>query len=98
MRSDPDIGENIRVTVIATGFQDTSVKGASRENTDENPKPQDGDFINYPEFQRMRERIKRPDYLPHRNYQDDLDVPTVIRDHSYGLEAAERKAADGRDA
>ncbi|MDR0583352.1 MAG: cell division protein FtsZ [Treponema sp.] len=98
VRSDPDTGENIRVTVIATGFQDTSARGGARGNPGENPNPRDGDFINYPEFERMRERIKRPDYLPHRNYQDDLDVPTVIRDHSYGLEPAERKAADGRDA
>ncbi|MDR1576255.1 MAG: cell division protein FtsZ [Treponema sp.] len=98
VRSDPDIGDKIRVTVIATGFHNSSARKAGQENTGENPKPGDGDFINYSEFERMRERIKQPGYLPHRNYQDDLDIPAVIRHQSYGPEPAERKAADGRDA
>ncbi|MCL2443387.1 MAG: hypothetical protein FWD13_08000, partial [Treponema sp.] len=34
----------------------------------------------------MVERTKRPEYLPYlpqREYQDDLDVPSVIRNHNY---------------
>jgi cell division protein FtsZ len=98
VRFDPELGDNIRVTVIATGFQNLSARPAARGSSPEAVKTRDNDFINYSEFAGMRERIKRPDYLPHRNYQDDLDVPTVIRDHSYGVEPAELKAADGRDA
>jgi cell division protein FtsZ len=97
VRFDPELGENIRVTVIATGFRNVSVAAEAGGSSAESPKPPEGDFINYPEFERMRERIKRPDYLPHRNYQDDLDVPTVIRDHCYGVDLTERKTADGRE-
>jgi cell division protein FtsZ len=97
VRLDPEMGDSIRVTVIATGFQN-SAGAAVRESPAGSAKSRDRDFIDYSEFAGMRERIKRPDYLPHRSYQDDLDVPTVIRDHSYGQEPAEKKAADGRDA
>ena len=97
VRYDPELGDDIRVTVIATGFQNASARPAAQGGSLESAKTRDRDFINYSEFAGMRERIKRPDYLPHRNYQDDLDVPTVIRDHGYGLEPAEKKAADGKD-
>jgi cell division protein FtsZ len=98
VRFDPELGDNMRVTVIATGFQSGPAKAASFGTSTESSKSRDGDFIDYSEFAGMRERIRKPDYLPHRNYQDDLDVPTVIRDHSYAMELSERKAADGRDA
>jgi len=83
LRIDPELDNKIQVTVIATGFlsvQHTPPKPAVQE------KPVDSDFINYNEFGKMVERTKRPDYLssyiPQREFQDDLDIPSVIRKHS----------------
>jgi cell division protein FtsZ len=101
VRFDPELGDSIRVTVVATGFQNVSAGAAARGNAPESVKSRDGDFINFPEFERMRERSKRhdrPDYLPHREYQEDMDIPTVIRDRGYAQDLTERKAADGRDS
>jgi len=82
LRIDPDLDNSIQVTVIATGFK-----------TDKTPVTQtvgektvDSNFIDYNEYVRMVERTSRPpylSYLPQKNYQDDLDVPSVIRNHNY---------------
>ncbi|MCL2441014.1 MAG: cell division protein FtsZ [Treponema sp.] len=86
LRIDHDLDNSIQITVIATGFQNgryTSVKQASTS------KINDSDFIDYNEYVRMVERTKRPEYLsylPQREYQDDLDVPSVIRKHSFQTE------------
>ena len=83
LRIDPELEGSIRVTVIATGFP-------SAKQADIKPavttKASDSDFIDYNEYVRMVERTKRPEYLsylPQREYQDDLDVPSVIRNYSF---------------
>ncbi|MCL2214516.1 MAG: cell division protein FtsZ [Treponema sp.] len=87
LRIDPEFDNCIQVTVIATGFlgaQYAPVKPPVQE------KSVDSDFIDYNEYVRMVERTKRPDYLssylPQREYQDDLDVPSVIRKHNFQTE------------
>jgi cell division protein FtsZ len=100
---DSEMGDNIRVTVIATGFQNAPSQTAAGNMTRENAKPKEGDFIDYKEFEKMREQHKRSDFqigcLPHRNgYHDDLDVPTVIREPRYNRDSDERMASSGRDA
>jgi cell division protein FtsZ len=100
IRFDPQLGDKIRVTVIATGFQAASQaqKGSSFEVI----KPKENDFINYGDWEKIRERSKRPgDFLSHRNYQeDDLDVPTIIRDRQFasGTEIPEKTGAGGKEA
>jgi len=96
IRIDPALDDKIQVTVIATGFrgeQRPVVKQTIPETAS------DSDFIDYNEYVRMVERTKRPDYLsylPQREYQDDLDVPSVIRNHNFladeklALETAEK--------
>jgi cell division protein FtsZ len=88
IRFDPDLGDRIRVTVIATGFQAQSPEGGKQR----------GDFINIEEWKHMRDRPQRSSgFLSHRNSTDiDLDVPTLIRDSQYeaGPER-ERKIASG---
>jgi cell division protein FtsZ len=101
VRSDPDLGDSIRVTVIATGFGNNIEKAARQEGGSESSSSKTADFINYDEFARIRGNTKGGDrYLGHRNYQDDLEVPTLIREHGYGAELGEKEktAADGRDA
>jgi cell division protein FtsZ len=95
LRIDPDLGNNIQITVIATGFR----KKMAAETKTAPSKSSDCDFIDYNEYVRMVERTKRPEYLsylPQREYQDDLDVPSVIRNYNFQaeekpvLETAER--------
>jgi cell division protein FtsZ len=91
IRLDPELGDKIRVTVIATGFQIQSHEAGKQK----------GDFINIEEWKHMRDRPQRSSgFLSHRNSTDvDLDVPTVIRDSQLdsGLDD-ERKIAGGRNA
>ncbi|MCL2800743.1 MAG: cell division protein FtsZ [Treponema sp.] len=88
LRITPELGNSIQITVIATGFQSNKYSGLKQSVSAKIP---DSDFIDYNEYVRMVERTKRPDYfsyLPPREYQDDLDVPSVIRKHNF-IETAE---------
>jgi len=76
LRIDPELDGNVQITVIATGF---SKAGYMEKKAEDTVKTSDPDIIEYNEYVRMFERTKRPDYLPPKEYQDDLDVPSVIR-------------------
>jgi len=83
LRIDPEFDNSIQITVIATGFASSRY---TETKQDSGKKSKESDFIDYDEYVRMRERTKRPEYLgflPQREYQDDLDVPSVIRNHNY---------------
>ncbi|MCL2763770.1 MAG: cell division protein FtsZ [Treponema sp.] len=86
LRIDPELENSIRITVIATGFKE----GRYTDTPKAAPvKIADSDFIDYNEYVRMVEKTKRPEYLsylPQREYQDDLDVPSVIRKHNFHTE------------
>jgi cell division protein FtsZ len=94
IRFDPQLGDKIRVTVIATGFQNAP---AQKSQPFEVIKPKETDFINYGDWEKIRERSKRPaDFLSHRNYQeDDLEVPTIIRDRKFVSEETPGKTGSG---
>ena len=84
-RINPELGSNIQITVIATGFAKTMTVETKPAPT----KTADCDFIDYNEYVKMVERTKRPEYLsylPQREYQDDLDVPSVIRNYNFHAE------------
>ncbi|WP_461246398.1 cell division protein FtsZ [Treponema sp. R6D11] len=77
---------SIQITVIATGFP-----SEKQMNTNESPSVDtiDSDFIDYNEYVKMVERTKKPEYIsyvPEREYHDEIDVPAVIRRHSYQKE------------
>ena len=96
-RVDPELENNIQVTVIATGFKTeklADVKPAKSEKTI------DSNFIDYSEYVRMVERTKKPDYLsfiPQRENHDDLDMPPSYRncgsqlEEKYFMELVERR-------
>ena len=86
LRIAPEFENSIQITVIATGFKENRYLGINQTTAVKNV---ESDFINYNEYVKMVERTKRPEYLsylPHREYQDDLDVPSVIRKHNYQAE------------
>jgi cell division protein FtsZ len=88
MYLNPDLGDKIKVTVIATGF-----------NTDKEPEqiemvsqvtPKKSEMISSNEFNTIIGSGINLDILPPRGKRDefryeneDLDVPTVIRDHRF---------------
>jgi len=84
LRIDPELGDDIQITVIATGFAKQTAPAEEAKPT--HSKTADSDFIDYNEYVRMVERTKRPEYmsyLPQREYQDDLDVPAIIRNYNF---------------
>jgi len=91
---DPALEDSIQITVIATGFSQSKqieTKPAAAVKTS------DSDFIDYNEYVRMVERTKRPEYLsylPPREYHDDLDVPSVIRNFNFQPEEKKPEEAE----
>ena len=86
IREDTTLDNTIQITVIATGFQNERYANINTSHEAVQAKTADSDFIDYNEYVRMVERTKRPDYLsylPPRECQDDLDIPSVIRKHNY---------------
>jgi cell division protein FtsZ len=82
VRIDPEIGESIQVTVIATGFHQS--QKSTNNTSSKDTKNKETNFFQYSDFVKIRERPKSTEYygfLPPREYQDDLDVPTYIRNH-----------------
>ena len=86
MYLDPSLGDKIRVTVIASGFNDDK---ASQKH--EAVKPSKGELISGDEFTGMIGTGHSKDFLPRRDDKreeyrytnEDLDVPTVIRDRRF---------------
>jgi cell division protein FtsZ len=100
---DKELGDKIRVTVIATGFRVEERGGGKKVQSLELTKGGDNDWIPYEEWDGLKEHsTKRQDFLSPRNFQEtDLDVPTVIRNKKFnsseifsGNSGAEGKAAD----
>jgi len=86
LRIDNKLENSIQITVIATGFPTEK-----QMNTNQSPSVDtiDSDFIDYNEYVKMVERTKKPEYIsyvPEREYHDEIDVPAVIRRHSYQKE------------
>ena len=79
MYLDPALGDKIRVTVIASGFNPDS----NRQKL-EVVKPSKGELISGDEFTGIMGNPRfNKDYLPPRYANEDLDVPTVIRDRRF---------------
>jgi cell division GTPase FtsZ len=74
---DDSLGDKIRVTVIATGFDSSWNKAG--EDEDESEKIS-GDYVPDAEYGKITGQKAKP-FLTHRNsgYDEDLDIPTVIR-------------------
>jgi cell division protein FtsZ len=96
---DMNLSDKLQVTVIATGFQTETVKMSPKSQNIEIVKT-GNDFIPYDEWKNFTERSKRPaEFLSHRNYrEDDLDVPTVIRDHKFSAEKDGAEKTGSKDA
>jgi cell division protein FtsZ len=97
---DTALEDRLRVTVIATGFQAETVKAPQKGPVREPVKQAESDFIDINEWEKIRERTKRTEFIsPRNNYQeDDLEVPTVIRDRKYNLRRDASITGAGKEA
>jgi cell division GTPase FtsZ len=81
----PELGDNIRVTVIATGFQVEKGKKA-----DAAPEARNKNLISTEEWERIRGRPKQPAVPSRGAYpeEEDLDIPAAIRNFNFMSNAA----------
>jgi cell division protein FtsZ len=82
---DPELGENVKVTVITTGFRNKSAvtrQGSVQNKQDAAPI----DFINIKQFDEMRGQRERHDgyvgIIKPRDFTENLEVPTAIRKYN----------------
>ncbi|MCL2762287.1 MAG: cell division protein FtsZ [Treponema sp.] len=103
---DSGLGDNVKVTVIATGFQNKGAALAQGEIPVGKPKAEPIDFINYQQWKEMngqREKRHNDNYfgiLKSRDNNDNLDIPTAVRKYNPEIEDNHMKrfAAGGKDA
>ena len=99
---DPSVGDDVRVTVIATGFGRVGGKAEEPEAaTAAQPKRGLEDYLSSDEWKRITETpsaARGKQYLLGRNDgEDELDIPTVLRGQMVfgGQKPAERRPAAG---
>jgi cell division protein FtsZ len=104
---DPDLEDNIKVTVIATGFHNKAAVSARR---DDSPRKTEtapiSEIISYERFNEMkgqRSTHYHDNYVgivKPRDYKEDLGVPTAWRKYNPEADGAQagKTASGGRDA
>jgi cell division protein FtsZ len=100
---DASLGDKLQVTVIATGFQSAPLRMDQKDAPADSGKDGKSDFVTIEEWKNITDRPKEPlEFLSQRNYRDDdLDVPTAIRNRKYGWEkegGEKPGASDGKDS
>ncbi len=90
---DPNLGDEVRVTVIATGFQ-RGLRADERPSAAKAAAPRGGleDYLSPDEWKRITEApgAKGKQYLLGRNGdEDELDIPTVLRDRRFAPQKSE---------
>lgn len=84
--TDSSFQDKVQVTVIATGFNAEAVRETKPVAVEAKGRNIDSDFIRFDEWQTMTGK-KSSEFLSHRNVSDDdLDIPTVIRDRKFSQE------------
>jgi cell division protein FtsZ len=90
---DPSVGDEVRVTVIATGFERSARTEASDRAEAVQAKRGFEDYLSSDEWKRITETPAAPrgkQYLLGRNDdEEELDIPTVLRDRRFAGEKSE---------
>jgi cell division protein FtsZ len=76
-----ELEDNLRVTVVATGFNSRKLSQDGSAASGEPVKPRETDFIDINEWQKIRS-VRQADYLSRRGgtyTEDELEVPAVVR-------------------
>jgi len=89
---DPEVGDEVRVTVIATGFQRSLKPSGERPAARAAARAGFEDYLSPDEWKRITEApaARGKQYLLSRNEdEDELDIPTVLRDKRFASEKSE---------
>jgi cell division protein FtsZ len=91
---DSSLGDEVRVTVIATGFRQDVKAAEVPERAEARPAAKKGleDYLSADEWKRITESpaARGKQYLLGRNdEEDELDIPTVLRDRRFAGERSE---------
>jgi len=77
---DPSMGDELRITVIATGFERT---GIPRRLLEKSSKPRVNEYEKIPEPSEVAASTGKPsDFQPRTFNTEDLDIPTFLRNRS----------------
>ncbi|HUV26426.1 MAG TPA: cell division protein FtsZ [Anaerolineales bacterium] len=77
---DPTFGDQLRITVIATGFEQT---GIPRRLLEKSSKPRENEIAQYPETSDVLANTGKPsDFQPRTFNTEDLDIPTFLRNRT----------------
>lgn len=77
---DPTFGDEMRITVIATGFEQT---GIPRRLLEKSSKPRENEIAQYPETSDVLANTGKPsDFQPRTFNTEDLDIPTFLRNRT----------------
>jgi len=94
---DPELGEDIKVTVIATGFNAKAASSAKSSDSDRKAEAAPGDVLSIEHFNRIRQGTNihsNDNYVgivnKTRDMGNNLDIPTYVRKNT--LEAADKAA------
>jgi len=101
---EPDLGENVKVTVIATGFRSRGMAAVCNEEPAKKPQTDNNiifDIQRFDEIRGVREKRFNDNYVGIRKsgeYHDNLEIPTAVRKYTPPVEDDfGGKAAGGRD-
>ncbi|MDR0386522.1 MAG: cell division protein FtsZ [Treponema sp.] len=83
--TDTALGDEIHVTVIATGFKNSTIKNMPDQKTD---KTENEGYITYGDFLNITDRSQgaSKQHLQQGFRADDIDIPTLIRDQKNRME------------
>jgi len=77
---DPTFGDELRIIVIATGFEQT---GIPRRLLEKSSKPRENEIAQYPETSDVLANTGKPsDFQPRTFNTEDLDIPTFLRNRT----------------
>jgi len=86
IHKDNTLNDSIQITVIATGFDSAR---SSEAKTPAAKKTIDAELFDFTKFKQKHEQNNKEyiPYLPPKDYQNDLDVPAVLRNRSVDNDA-----------
>jgi len=102
---EPELGENVKVTVIATGFHSRNTAAVRGVETPKKVQVDNIvlDFQKFDEIRGVREKRYNDNYLGivrPKEYHENLDIPTALRKYTPAVDSdfGGKVAVGGRDA
>jgi cell division protein FtsZ len=90
---DNSLNDTIQLTVIATGFDGTR---GNESKTPAAKKTTEAELLDFTKFKHKHDQSQKEylPYLPAKDYHDELEVPTLYRNHNFNKDADEINKAE----